>query len=102
MSQGETTPKKVRRQSSLEWSFKKGRSREKVEEDPEKEADPGTEKWPLTPSPFKKVKSRSNPEQWKAFTKDLETTRLMRIQEAKDRTFIKCWFSLTGPQVVKH
>ena len=96
MSGSETTPRK---QSRLEWSFKKGGEKdakeggdeggeEGAEKGAEKGADSGTEQWAAcTPSPFKKLRSVSSPEQWKAFTKELEVSRLLRIKEADDRGF---------------
>ena len=71
----ETTPKK---QSCLEWSFKRGND----------DRDEESEQWaPCTPSPFKKVRAFSSEGQWKAFTEDLEATRLRRIAEVKDRGY---------------
>ena len=61
---------------------------EGAEKGAEKGADSGTEQWAAcTPSPFKKLRSVSSPEQWKAFTKELEVSRLRRIAEAEDRRF---------------
>ena len=88
MSESETTPRK---QTRLEWSFKKGTSKDSLEgaeEWVEKGADSGTEQWAAsTPSPFKKLRSISSPEQWKAFTEELEVSMLRRIADAKDRGY---------------
>ena len=96
----ETTPKKAiettpKKQSCLEWSFKRGNeggaeegAEEGAEKAAEEGADPGSEQWaPCTPSPFKKVRSFSSEGHWKAFTEELEATRLRRVAEAKDRGY---------------
>ena len=88
MSGSETTPRK---QARLEWSFKKGAetdAKEGAEEVSEKGADSGSEQWAVcTPSPFKKLRSVSSPEQFTAFTKELEVSRLRRIAEAEGRGY---------------
>ena len=88
MSGSETTPRK---QSRLEWSFKKGAyecAEKEATQDAEEGADSGSEKLAAcTPSPYKKLKSMSSPEKYKAFLEDLEVTRLHRIAEAEDRCY---------------
>ena len=72
------------RQARLEWSFRKG-SEESLADAPREEAD---EKWTTsTPSPFKKRRSASSPQQWQDFTEGLEAERLRRIAEAQDSSF---------------
>ena len=94
MSESETTPRK---QTSLEWNFKKDADRdtkERAEEGAEKEAETpsaedgaekGTEQWADCTQPFNKLGSLSSPDKWKAFTQELEVARLRRIADAEER-----------------
>ena len=89
----ETTPKKAsettpKKQLCLEWSFKRGAEgggERGAEGGAEEGADLGAEQWAPSPSPFKKVRSFSSEEQWKAFNEELEATRMRRIADAEDR-----------------
>ena len=75
MTESETTPKK---QTRLEWSLKKGASREEVGEEGSEEEKPFAEV-----SPFKKLEEKMNTEQFQGFKRKLESEREEKVREQK-------------------
>ena len=75
MSESETTPRK---QTRLEWSFKKGADKEEGGEEGGEKEKPFAEA-----SPFKKLEAKMNTEQFQGFKRKLESEREEKVREQK-------------------
>ena len=76
MSESETTPRK---QTRLEWSFKKGSDKEERGE----EGGGEKEKPFAEVSPFKKLEEKMSTEQFQGFKRKLESEREEKVRQQK-------------------